>query len=209
MEQKKISATEVLESVVNQSSSDRVLVKDMVDAMQETGFGLIVLIFSLGIMIPLPPPFPSIISLPLVLFSWQMVKGARSPQLPKKFSNLSVKRSVLAMLARKSAVVIGKIEKFLRPRLHFATTPKAERVVGFFIFLFASFILVPMPLSNFIPGLGIVIISFGMISKDGLMIILGVLIGLVGVAISITAVLLGAGAIYALKNYITAKFFLN
>jgi hypothetical protein len=71
------------------------------------------------------------------------------------------------------------------------TSALGERIVGIFIFLFASFILLPIPLSNFIPGVGILIISFGLIGKDGLVVISGMVVGAAGVAISVTTVLLG------------------
>ncbi len=200
MNQKKVITTQVIEDVVNNSSSDRIPIRDLVNAMDSLGFGLAVMIFAFGIIIPLPPPFPSIISIPLVIFSLQMILGYAAPKLPKRFSDLSVKRSVLAMLVQKSSPYIRKVEGVLRPRLSFMFLPLAERVIGIFIFIFASFILLPMPLSNFIPGLGILIISFGLIGKDGLVIIFGMIIGVIGISISITTILLGVEAFRYIKN---------
>lgn len=201
-DQSKIIATQLIEDVVNKSSSDRVMIKDLVDAMDSVGFGLAIMIFAFGIIIPLPPPFPSVISVPLLIFSAQMIIGYESPKLPKRFSNLSVKRSVLAMLTRKSAPYINKVERILKPRLSFMVTRDMERVIGFFILLFASFILLPIPLSNFIPGLGILIISFGLLGKDGLAVLLGIITGLCGLAISITAVFLGVEVLNYIKDWI-------
>ncbi len=201
-DQKKVIATQVIEDVVNSSSADRVLVKDLVDAMDSVGFGLAIMIFAFGIIIPLPPPFPSIISIPLVLFAAQMMAGYTSPKLPKRFANLSVKRSVLAMLIQKSSSYIRKVEKILKPRLSFMFYPGVERVVGFFIFIFSTFVLLPMPLSNFIPGLGVLIISFGLLGKDGVVVILGIITGLTGITISITAVVLGVEFFRYIKNFI-------
>jgi hypothetical protein len=202
--QNKIITTQAIEDVVNKSSADRIQVRDLVDAMQAIGFGLAMMIFAFGIIIPLPPPFPSIIAMPLIIFSLQMIAGYTAPKLPKRFEKISVKRSVVAMLVQKSAPYIRKVEHILRPRLSFVTTPSAERVVGVFTLIFSSFIVLPMPLSNFIPGLGILIISFGLLGKDGLVVICGIIIGLTGIAISTTAVLLGVEALYYIKN-----FFLN
>ena len=201
MNKKKVITTQVIEDVVNSSSSDRILVGDLIDAMTSLGFGLAIMIFAFGIIIPLPPPFPSIIAIPLVIFSLQMIAGFTSPKLPKKFSNLSVKRSVLAMLVQRSSPYIRKIERILRPRLSFITSHRGERFIGVFIFIFSSFVLLPMPLSNFIPGLGVLIISFGMLGKDGLVVILGIVVGLSGIAISVTAVLLGVEALYYLIDF--------
>jgi hypothetical protein len=191
VDQHKIITTQVIEDAVNSSSTDRIPVRDLVQAMDSVGFGLVMMIFAFAIIIPTPPPFPSIISIPLVLFSLQMMIGYQAPKLPKKFSNLTVKRSVLATLVKKSSPYINKVERILRPRLLFMTSNIADRIIGFFVLLFSSFVLMPMPLSNFIPGLGVLIISFGLLGKDGLVIILGILVGLAGIAISTTAVVLG------------------
>jgi hypothetical protein len=204
MTQNKIITTQAIEDVVNKSSSDRIPVRDLVDAMQAIGFGLAMMIFAFGIIIPLPPPFPSIIAMPLIIFSLQMIAGYTAPKLPKRFEKITVKRSVVAMLVQKSAPYICKVENILRPRLGFVTTPRAERVIGVFALIFSSFIVLPMPLSNFIPGLGILIISFGLLGKDGLVVICGIIVGLMGIAISTTSILLGVEALYYIKN-----FFLN
>jgi hypothetical protein len=200
LEEHQVITTQVIEDVVNKSSADRIPIRDLIDAMDGSGFGLAIMIFAFGITIPLPPPFPSIISMPLVVFSIQMIMGYSSPRLPKRFANLSVKRSVLAMLVSKSAPYIRKVERILKPRLSFMKTAFAERVIGVFILMFSSFILLPMPLSNFIPGVGILIISFGLIGKDGLVMLSGIMVGLAGLAISITAVFLGVEALHYLKN---------
>lgn len=204
--QGKIIATQLIEDVVNKASSDRILIKDLVDAMHSIGFGLVIMIFAFGLIIPLPPPFPSIISLPLLVFSVQMVMGYTSPKLPKRFAKLSVKRSVLAMLTKKSSPYIHKVERILKPRLLFMTSVNAERVIGFFILIFSTFVTVPLPLSNFIPGLGVLIISFGLLGKDGLVVILGILVGIAGIVVSIAAVFLGVEAIYYLKDLFLVNF---
>jgi hypothetical protein len=201
VDSKKIITTQAIEDIVNNTSSDRILVVDLVDSMQTIGFGLVIMLFAFGIIIPLPPPFPSIIALPLVVFSLQMIAGYRAPKLPKRFSNLSVKRSVLVILVQKSSPYIRKVERVLRPRLSFMILPLAERIIGVFSLVFSLFIVLPIPLSNFIPGLGILIISFGLLGKDGLVVICGIIVGTLGVIISATAILVGVEVIYYIKNF--------
>lgn len=193
-------STKAIEDVVKNSSSDNVAISDVINAMESVGFGLIMMIFAFGIIIPTPPPFPSLISMPLVVFSFQMLLGYSAPRLPKRFSNLKVKRAILAMLIQKSSSIIRKIERFLKPRCLFMTKPLAEKITGFFMLLFSSFIVLPIPLSNYIPGLGILIASFGMLSKDGLVIICGILIGCLGIVISVTALIIGVEFIANIKN---------
>lgn len=202
MDQKKIITTQIIEDLVNKSSADKVAVGDIINSMESIGFGLALMFFSLGIIIPLPPPFPSIISLPLVVFSAQMMIGMSSPKLPGWLAKKEVKRSVLAMMVQKSSPYLRKVEKILKPRLVFMNHIVAERIVGFFLLVFSSFILIPLPLSNFIPGLGILITSFGLMGKDGLVMILGITIGFAGMFISILTVILGVEFFYMIKDFI-------
>jgi hypothetical protein len=201
VDQQKLITTQVIEDVVKNSSSDRIPIHDIVEAMEAVGFGLAMMIFAFGVIIPMPPPIPGIISIPLIIFSLQMIAGYTSPKLPKRFSNISIKRTVLARLVQKSSPYIRMIEKFLRPRLTFMTTPVAERLVGVFTLVFSLFVLLPMPLSNFVPGLGVLVISFGLLGKDGLVVILGIIIGLIGVLISLAVILLGFEVLNYLKDF--------
>ncbi len=200
MEPKRVIATHKIENLVNTNLNDRITVADLITAMEGAGFGLTLMIFAFGIIIPLPPPFPSIIAIPLIIFSFQMMIGLPAPKLPQRFAKVAIKRSVLATLVRKSSPYIGKIEAILRPRLLFMSSPVAERIVGAWSLLFAVFIVIPVPLSNFIPGLGILIISFGLVGRDGLAMICGIIVGCIGIAVSITAVFIGVEVLNYLKN---------
>lgn len=206
VDQQKLITTQVLEDVVKNSSADRISINDIVDAMEGVGFGLAMMIFAFGVIIPMPPPIPGIISIPLVIFSLQMMAGYTSPKLPKRFSKISIKRKLLANLVQKSAPYIRIVERVLRQRLIFMTTMKAERVIGFFTFIFSGFVLLPMPLSNFLPGLGVLIISFGLLGKDGLLVLLGIIVGLVGMMVSLLVVFLGFEFLYYLKDFLLGYF---
>jgi hypothetical protein len=205
-QKKRLINTSVIETVIDSSNDDKVSVRDLVEAMEDFGFGLVLLIFSFGVTIPLPPPFPSIISIPLVVFSTQMLLGYKSPKLPQKFNNLRVKRKVVAVLLEKTLYYTGKAEKFLLPRLDFCFTPLAERIIGGFSLAFAMLILLPMPLSNFIPGVGILIISLGILKKDGLAVILGILTGIFGMAVVIAASILGMEFLLSIYHYLKNLF---
>ncbi len=202
MDKKRVISTHKIENFVERSDSDRVKISDLIDSMEGAGFGLTLMIFSFATLIPLPPPVPSIISTPLLIFAFQMMIGLKAPKLPKRFSNTTIKRSIMAMIMRRAFPYIGKVEKVLRPRLLFMMSMVAERIIGALIFIFAGFVLIPMPLSNFIPGLGILVISFGLLGRDGLVMILGIFIGFLGILVSISVFLLGFEALYRIKDWI-------
>lgn len=204
--EKKIVTTEILEDVVKKTTADKISIHDLIIAMDAGGFGLIMTIFSLPIIIPLPPPFPSLISVPMVVFSFQMMIGWQSPHLPKRLSNMSIKRKVLAMMVEKSAPYIRRAEGFVRPRLLFFSSDIFRRVIGAFCFIFSLSVLLPMPLSNFIPGMGVLIASFGLLSRDGVIILSGLILGCIGIAVTLTLVFLGVEALGFVTDWVLNWF---
>ena len=115
----------------------------------------------------------------------------RSPWLPKWLTRISVKRKILRFVILKSSPLLKKIEKFLKPRLVFITTGHGHQIIGFFATIFAICIALPLPFTNFIPALGIIAMSLGLLSRDGLIIFIGILIGIVGTIFTLAIIILG------------------
>ena len=91
----KINFQAIKKLTKQKENNDQISVGDFVASMGESGFGLLLLFFALGIIIPTPPPFPSIISIPLVIFGYQMLIGSKYPILPKKIANYQLKRQTI------------------------------------------------------------------------------------------------------------------
>ena len=84
----------------------------------------------------------------------------------------------------------GWVERIARPRLLVLSGPTAERLVGVVFIVFLASILIPLPATNTIPGIGVAIASIGLITRDGLLVLAGLAIGsawilllLVGIAV--------------------------
>jgi len=197
---RKIITTQIIEDVVNKSLSDTIQIRDLMNAMQSSGFGLAMAFFAFTALVPLPPPLPSLFAIPMLFFAFQMMLGYKSPILPKIIADIKFKRSILEMIVRKSSPHIDKIERILHQRLVFMIYPLAEKMIGFLIFIYASFILIPVPFSNFLPGIGILVTSFGLIGKDGVFVILGLIIGIIGAIFSSLVILFGFEAISYIKD---------
>ena len=66
------------------------------------------------------------------------------------------------------------------------------KITGLFLVLFCASILVPLPLTNTVPGFAVAIASFGLMQKDGLAVIAGMILGTVWIGGLIFAALTGA-----------------
>ena len=197
---KKTISTQAIEDVVNSSSADKISIADLVNAMEAIGFGLILVIFAFAAIMPLPPPIPNIFSIPIIIFAIQMILGYDSPKLPKKIGKIMINRSIIAKIVQKSSKYISKIEKILKPRFSFIVSKFFERILGLIIFILALAVVIPMPFTNFIPGIGIILISLGLLAKDGLFVIIGSAIGAMGVVISVLAFYLGSEIFHSIQD---------
>ena len=65
-----------------------------------------------------------------------------------------------------------------------------ERIIGIFSFVFALSISLPLPLTNFPPGCGILIMSLGLLNRDGVTILIGMMIGTIGIGITMIVLIM-------------------
>ncbi len=193
-------ASDVLSDAMSGYSSDYVTIGELMYALHERGFGLLMVIFVLpnSVPIPLPPGVTSLFAVPMVFIAAQMIMGRDSAWLPTWIENRKMKRLTVARVIQTAAPRLKRIEKLMRPRWTFAATETGEKIIGVFCMIFAISIAIPLPWTNFIPGLGTLIMSLGLLSKDGVTVFIGCLIGIAGVVLTTLILLFGAHIIHAI-----------
>lgn len=193
----KKEASDVLQEVITNNKNTHISFLEIKTSIHERGFGLLLLFFALPLSIPLPipPGITAIPGIPLVMFSIQMLRGMDSPWLPQWLGKKTIKKETLVFLLNKATPYLKKVEKLMHPRLSFASSKKGEQIVGFFCLMFSISIMIPLPLTNFIPAVGILLMSLGLLSKDGVPIILGMIVGTIGLTITSLIILLGKKAV--------------
>ncbi|MFL3876411.1 exopolysaccharide biosynthesis protein [Wolbachia endosymbiont of Trichogramma kaykai] len=208
-EDKKL-ASDILKEVAdtNNNDNDKVTLFDIKTALHERGFGILIIIFSLplSVPIPVPPGYTTILSIPLILFSLQLLFGFDSPWMPNWLERKSFQRSTLALVVEKTSPTLKKIEKFMKPRMSFIFRGPGEKILAFMMLLCALSIAIPLPLTNFIPAIGTTLISLGIMSKDGFLSIMGVLVSLCGLLLTLVVIVKGPqlifGAFSFLKSFV-------
>lgn len=161
--------------------------------LHERGFALLLILFSFPMAIPLPypPGFTTVLGVPLIFYGLQMLMGKVDPWLPKFIGTKSIKIAHLRFAIKKSQKFFCYIEKFSKPRLLSLTSAQGEKVVGFFVLICAITIALPIWFGNALPSLGIFVMSLGVLNRDGLAVILGMIISIIGVSIASLVVIWG------------------
>lgn len=196
--------SEVLRDVATSFIEDKISIREIKDAIRERGFAILLLIFALPLTIPLPVPpgATTIASMPILLFSLQMVIGLASPWLPQWLEKKSIKRTTLAIIAEKTSAPLKKIEKITCARLSIVVSILGTKVFAVCSLICSVSIFIPLPMTNFIPAISIVLMSFGVLNRDGLMILVGIIIGAIGIAITFLVVVFGPKVIISMFKHI-------
>jgi len=200
-----VATSDFLSKVVKANRSDLVTIDELKISLHERGFGILLMLFTLPVSVPIPyiPGITTLFAIPIIFLSVQMVLGFEFPWLPKWLTKISIKRKILRYAILKSSPILKKVEKLLKPRLSLITSGHGHQIIGFFATIFAVCIALPLPFTNFIPALGIIAMSLGLLSRDGFIILIGIVIGVIGTIFTLAIIILGKKIVIGILN----KFF--
>ena len=163
-----------------------ILVKDIINLISTGAFYFVLLIFAFPIALPLPypPGFPSISGIPIFLLSVQMLFGRKKVILPQFIMNYRIKFELIQTIASKTYKLLNFLSKIIKAgRLEIFASNKLIPIYGILFISLAICILIPFPGTNFIPAVGIFISSLGLLFKDGLLAVIGAIIGILGIIV--------------------------
>ncbi len=204
------SISDIFKKIDAAMSGDTVSIANLLSAVHERGFGMILFILAVPMALPLPVP-PGInilLASPLILLTAQQAMGRHTIWLPKWMLNKTIKRSTMSGVIKALLPWSARIERFIKPRLEFVTLGIFSNLIGVCGLIMALAICVPLPLTNTVPSLGIALMAVGVIMRDGLAVLSGAVIGMLWViALSMMLFFLGAEGIEIAK--ITIKGWAN
>ncbi|GAB4165206.1 MAG: exopolysaccharide biosynthesis protein [Rickettsiaceae bacterium] len=186
-----VFASETLKRIGQKPKDGKTKISELMEDFHENGILLAKIFFSLPVAIPLPypPGFTTIMGLPLMILAVQMLMGSKKVRLPQKVNNYEIKNSTLKMISDKVVPIVETIEKYIKPRYSFARSVYCEQFVGFVGLAAALAIAIPLPFTNAIPALGITVMALGLLNRDGLVIIGGFFIAVIGMTIALSAII--------------------
>jgi hypothetical protein len=161
-------------------TAERVRVRDITESLGQRSFGFILLIFALPNSLPIIgiPGVSTITGMPMLFVAVQMALGHKRVYLPRWIADSSIATADFQKLVNRVAPWIQRIERLMRPRISILTAGSAERWLGAFCVLLAFLLVLPIPLGNLLPALGILFIALGLIEKDGFCALAGIVIGI-------------------------------
>ncbi len=165
-----------------------VTLNEILEIAGERTFGFLFVLLALPSALPLPA---TVISTPLgfvmFLLAIQLIAGSEQPWLPEKFRKRGFDREAVQGFIRTGIPWLQRIEKIARPRLTPVCTSRLGRfAIGMAIALMSVSMMIPIPLTNTAPAIGIFVTGFGLLDDDGAISLAGLTICVVSGAITST-----------------------
>jgi hypothetical protein len=165
---------------------ERLTVREIMAVLQDRAFALLVVLLGLPNCLPMPPPIPLVCGLLLGLVAIQIVFGREAPWLPRQLLNRSVARTDVERAVGRAIPAFRRLERISRPRMTFLDTPFAMRLMGAVILILSLGLLFAPPFVGQIPlGLAVCLVGLGLVERDGLVVAGGLVIGSIGLTLSL------------------------
>ena len=178
---------------------DHISLDDILLAFHERGFGVFLFFLALpmGLPIPVPPGVNVVLAMPLLFLTIQQAIGRHTPWFPEKLRHKNISSAKIMPMISAAQKCVGKIEILLRPRLGWVTCGVWSHVIGIAGFIMALSICVPLPLTNTVPSFGIAVMAAGVLMRDGMAVLAGMIIGLAWVGLLILSSYMGLSLFFS------------
>jgi hypothetical protein len=159
-----------IKSLLQRLAEKPLTLGDVLTETSERGFSLVIALLVLPFLFPMPPGLTGPFGAACLLLSLQMLFGRRSPWLPKKIATYQFPRPFAQVILQNLRRVTSLLEKITRPRLtKIASHALTWRFNGFCISWLTVLLMSPVPFTNPIPTIGILLFAVASIESDGLL----------------------------------------
>ncbi|MBM3838052.1 MAG: exopolysaccharide biosynthesis protein [Verrucomicrobia bacterium] len=173
---RKIAFSHELQALMQQFADRPVRVAELLAATQGRGYDLLLVCIALPFCTPVPMlglsmPFGLVVA----LIGARLALGQK-PWLPQRLLARELPSQFLAKVLGAAARIVKLLECVLRPRLVFLhETLVFRRMAGALIMLSGVFLLLPLPVpfSNSLPALTVLLLAAGALERDGLCFVAG------------------------------------
>lgn len=163
---------------------ERVSFRTILLSLKHRAFGFTVLLFALPCCLPMPPGIPTVCGFAIVIIALNLIAARQRLWLPRVIADKEVARTDLERMVGRVSPYMERLERFCKPRLAIVTEPVGKVVIGIVLLVLGFIMILPIPLlGNMPPGFAASVIAIGMTERDGLIVLLGMVVSLAAIAV--------------------------
>ncbi|HEY9010010.1 MAG TPA: exopolysaccharide biosynthesis protein [Devosia sp.] len=159
----------------------------LIEIIGPRSHALALLVFSLLNLLPAPPGYNFMVGLVMIglavlmtldrpIHLWGFVGHRRLPLKP------------LVRLLGVVGWLTHLVSRISKPRLLPVTSRHAIPVLGMVSVVLGTALLAPIPFTNMLPSMSVALVSVGILNRDGLLVLLALVVGLAGIVFVVVAV---------------------
>jgi hypothetical protein len=173
----KASLSQTLLDLIGSIQGPTVTLRALMNRIGEQGLLLVCAVASLPFLIPVSIPGVSTVFGAAIIMVSIAITLNRMPWLPRRILDRQMDTHRLVPALHKGANVVSRLDRFVKPRMGGLTNgATVARLNGLAIILAGVLLMFPLgliPFSNTLPGIAILLLSAGMLQRDGLIVLAG------------------------------------
>ncbi len=168
-----------LRGLLDRAAGGPLSLHDIEQHLKDRGYALLVLFLAAPFPIPNIPGLSVPFGIAIGLIGWAFMLRTR-PRLPDRVMKTTLEYSTLQKVVPFIAKLMERLERWTKPRQKWlATGPTMTSIIGLGILSGGFFLALPLPipLTNGPPALSIIFLVVGMLCRDGIMVVIGYVLG--------------------------------
>lgn len=187
---KEAGARGLLDAFAAGDPEDRVRLGEVFNGLGKRSFGMLLFICTLPAFIPVPGVGGAVSGPLVILVGLQLLVGRRTPWLPGFIARRGPHRRAIARFRDLLAPWLDRLERVVRPRAAVLLDHRlASAVTGLLLALLGLLLSLPIPLTNYLFGVLLLLFAFALLERDGRL--MAVAWGVGAVAVGVFGVLSG------------------
>lgn len=159
-------------------SRDRLTADEMLDVVGARGFGPVLAVLSLFLLLPvgMVPGMPAVVGLVLILIGVLMMMGRKRLHLPRRIGRLALAAHRITAVTRRMRPWAARLRALVHPRLTFLAASRPAVVALGLVLAATGLVLIFIGFVPFLPfvlALHVVLIGIGLTMRDGIVVLLG------------------------------------
>lgn len=147
---------------------------ELINGFGERGFGAMLLFLGLvSLVIGAVPGTTTVLGVPILLIAVQLVFRRDQLWMPNWILKRSIDRATYRTAIDKILKPLRKVERLSRPRLSIMSSDASEMLIGLACIILCLILMLPITGGNMVPSLIVAAFGFGLMQRDGVIIIAG------------------------------------
>ncbi len=201
---KKVSTE--LHDLAKRFHQHRVSIAEVIEVLHERAYTLLMIIIALPFCIPVTlPGLSTPLGFVILIIAGSFALG-KEPWLPRRLLETRLPPRFFGKVADVASRIIRLLERVLRPRwLGVTGSPRLIRLHAAMVAFSAALLLIPAPIpfSNTLPALGVLLGTAGTMERDGVCVALGYIFTILAAAYFVLIAVMGAHAWDFVRGFLT------